>query len=101
MMNKAQTEGVDVREVDILDVLRSRFDGCDPEEGFAGGAFLHPADAKMVHDALAELIEKGVAYRKAEIACSEDHVGYRRLFDALQVARAEFGTALARVGGAK
>jgi hypothetical protein len=80
----AQTKGVDV-----LEVLRSRFEGCDPDEGFAGGAFLHPADAKMIHTAIADLIEAA----QAAIEAIEDG-------DA-QSARNELVVGLAGLGGAK
>ncbi|WP_369913925.1 hypothetical protein AB8810_12925 [Xanthomonas sp. NCPPB 3005] len=86
-----QTKAVDV--LAVWDAARAIIETSAPAH-----MQLQPGVALEARAAIAELIEKGAAYRKAELACSEDHVGYRRLFDALQVARAEFTAALARCG---
>lgn len=87
--------------VDVLALLRSRFEGCNVDEGFAGGLFLHPADAKLVHDAVAGLIERGneVVRNMGE----EGSVWYEKLHvydpDFLRDLN-ELRSAIARCGGA-
>lgn len=42
---------------DVLEVLARLFENCN-EGDYSNGIYLHPAEAEMVHGALANLVEK-------------------------------------------
>ncbi len=50
--------------LDVLAMLRSRFSACRDGD-FSNGLFLYPADAKRIHDAVANLIDTASAFERS------------------------------------